>query len=383
MSGSEEETGMRKLAMAKRKSPWDEGKAEDAGDAPKDDADVPTGDIDAPTGDADAEAKPAADDKPAKPPPRNPWLPTSDEPPPRRSARIDDILRQNRGGDGAGSGFSGLPGGAKARLILPLVMAGSVLALALSTSVHILGAEQSGIVSTLGRYTRSLGPGTHMTLPWPIETVSLRGGKAGEAMPLPGAEGDLTLMTRDGELIDLAFNLRWKVSDGRRFSAAFADPELSLERLALAEMRAGVAEVPFEELWNGARQNELQQRVAGRIQRALDAMRSGVSVSGVEITRANPPAKIRDTFVKFGEARAENDKLRKKTEDWAARHLAATQSEAAAFNRVYEQYRLAPDVFRSRMYFDTMERVLRNNDQKIVIGASAAAKPASPQAGGQ
>jgi membrane protease subunit HflK len=376
---------MRKLAMARRKGPLDEGKAEAEAGPPVGAAEAET-EVEAGV-EAEVDPAPAADPAPDQAPPRNPWLPAPTQEVPRRSARIDDILRQRRGGDDgaadSGSRFPGLPSGPGARLILPMVMAGSVLALALSTSVHILGAEQSGIVSTLGRYTRTLGPGTHMTLPWPIETVALRGGTAGEALDLPIGEGETLLITRDGELIDLGFTLRWRVADGRRFSAAFADPEASLGRLAQAEMRAGVAEMPFEELWNGARQNELQQRVAGRIQRALDAMRAGVGVNGIEITRANPPAKIRDAFVKFGEARGKSEKLRKDTEDWSARHLAATQSEAAAFNRVYEQYRLAPQVLRSRMYYDTMERVLRNNDQKIVIGASAAGKPAPAPAGGQ
>ena len=45
---------------------------------------------------------------------------------------------------------------------------------------------------------------------------------------------------------------------------------------------------------------------------------------------------------------------------------AKAQGEAAAFDKVYEQYRLAPDVTRRRMYYETMEGVLSTVDKTIV-----------------
>jgi membrane protease subunit HflK len=42
------------------------------------------------------------------------------------------------------------------------------------------------------------------------------------------------------------------------------------------------------------------------------------------------------------------------------------QGEATAFDKVYEQYKLAPGVTKRRMYYETMERVLRNVDKTVV-----------------
>ncbi|HYZ47291.1 MAG TPA: protease modulator HflK, partial [Sphingomonas sp.] len=42
------------------------------------------------------------------------------------------------------------------------------------------------------------------------------------------------------------------------------------------------------------------------------------------------------------------------------------QGEAASFDKVYEQYKLAPDVTRKRMYYETMEDVLSKVDKTIV-----------------
>ena len=42
------------------------------------------------------------------------------------------------------------------------------------------------------------------------------------------------------------------------------------------------------------------------------------------------------------------------------------QGEATAFEKVYEQYRLAPEVTRRRMYYETMERILQSVDKTVI-----------------
>ena len=42
------------------------------------------------------------------------------------------------------------------------------------------------------------------------------------------------------------------------------------------------------------------------------------------------------------------------------------QGQAAAFDAFYEQYKLAPEVTRRRMYYETMEAILAKNDKMII-----------------
>jgi membrane protease subunit HflK len=46
--------------------------------------------------------------------------------------------------------------------------------------------------------------------------------------------------------------------------------------------------------------------------------------------------------------------------------LAKAQGDAAAFDKIYEEYRLAPEVTRRRLYYETMESVLGKTDKTIV-----------------
>ncbi len=343
------------LAMAGRKGPSGSGAGKPDAGPTSAATETETGVVTAGEGPTEA-AKPAA-------PPRNPWLPPSDGAEPRRSASIEDILRQR----GSRSGGSGRPA---PRNWLPLVAAGVVATWLLGTSIHILGKGEQGLVTTTGRYDRTIAAGLSLTLPWPVQAVRTRDTSRIETLALPGNDAENLMLTRDRQLIDVDYQLRWRIADLRQFSYAFSDPDTMLHRLIDAQMHAAVAEMPFEGLWKGSRRNELQLRVAQRTQAVLDAWHSGIRVEGVEIARADPPGKLADAFRKIGAAREQARKDTEKAQKWAHDELSNAQTEAVAFTKQYDAYQAAPAVTRQRMYYETMERVLVNN--KVVVSASGA-----------
>ena len=60
------------------------------------------------------------------------------------------------------------------------------------------------------------------------------------------------------------------------------------------------------------------------------------------------------------------DAARNQAQGYAQQVLAQAEGEAEAFDKVYAQYRLAPEVTRQRLYYETMERVLSQTDKTIV-----------------
>ena len=57
--------------------------------------------------------------------------------------------------------------------------------------------------------------------------------------------------------------------------------------------------------------------------------------------------------------------------------IARAQGEAAQFDKIYEQYKLAPEVTRRRMYYETMEAVLAKSNKTIVEAPGVDAVPAA------
>jgi membrane protease subunit HflK len=131
-------------------------------------------------------------------------------------------------------------------------------------------------------------------------------------------------------------------------------------------MRASVAERTLDDTMSGAGRAAIEERVSRRMQAVLDAYRSGVAVQGVEIDKTDPPERVVEAFKDVSAAEQDADAARNRARQYSAQVLARALGEAEAFSQVYEEYRLAPEVTRRRMYYETMERVLRNTDKTIV-----------------
>ena len=73
-----------------------------------------------------------------------------------------------------------------------------------------------------------------------------------------------------------------------------------------------------------------------------------------------------DAFKEVAAAQQDAQSAVNRAQAWAQQVTARAQGEAAEFDKVYEQYKLAPQVTRQRMYYETMERVLSKTDKTIV-----------------
>jgi membrane protease subunit HflK len=353
-----------RLAMAGRRSPWGGGGNEEPGDRAGDTPPVPD---DAPG--SDSSDKPDPGSKPSGP--RNPWLPGSSETPPRRSASIEDIFRSRNKGPGGPSGGGGIPrlparGGGKSWF--PIIIGAAALAWLFLTTAHMVGPKEEGIVTTFGKYSRTITPGVSMTLPWPIENVSIEDVTSIKRDTIPEGEAEKLMLTSDQNLVDISYLVRWNIKNLKLYKFQLADPEDTVKEVAEAAMRASIAEVPLREAMGGAGRAQIEQNVRQRMQTILDAYRSGVLIQGVEIKKADPPSKVVDAFQKVTAAQQDAQREMSNAQAWAQQITARAQGDAAAFDKVYEQYKLSPEVTRRRMYYETMERALSNNDKVIVEG---------------
>lgn len=342
--------------MAGRKSPWGGGDKGGGGDGP-----------------SEPEAEPSGE--PGPPPsrgPRNPWLPGSDGPP-RRSAGMEDIFRPRRpgggGGDGGGSGgFPRLPQRPDGKSWAPTIAGLVALAWLGLTSTHLLGPKEQGIVTTFGKYNRTIGAGVALTLPWPLQNVQVREVTSIERFNIPDNEGEKLMLTSDQNLVNLSYRVRWNIKNLKLYTFQLENPDETVKEVAEAAMRASIAEVALNDVMGKGRAG-IELAVLGRMQSILDAYRSGVQIQGIEIIKADAPAKVNESFQQVTVAQQEAQRDMSRARAYAQGVIAQAQGEAAEFDKIYVQYKLAPEVTRQRMYYQTMERVLANND-KVVMEAN-------------
>ena len=341
------------LAMAGRKNPWGGGSG-------------------APDGNPETGGETPPVDPPKVDGPRNPWLPPAGDggEPPRRSASIEDIFRnrtgaKRRGGGGGGGSFPRLPDRPDGKSWLPLIAAGVIGVWLVFSSFHQIGPKEEGIVTTLGKYSRTINSGISITAPWPLQTVAVTDVTSIRRDTIPEGEAEKLMLTGDQNLVDLSYLVRWNIKDLKLYTFQLAEPDETVKEVAEAAMRASISEMTLTDAMGSGRA-EVEQKVRERMQAVLDAYRSGILIQGVEIKKADPPVQVVDAFKEVAAAQQDAQSAVNRAQAWAQQLTARAQGEAAEFDKVYEQYKLAPQVTRQRMYYETMERVLSKTDKTIV-----------------
>ena len=327
---------------------------------------------DKPKGSGDGDSEPASGEGSGGP--RNPWLPPKGNggEPPRRSASIEDLFK-NRGPEGprrvggpGGPGFR-FPERPDGRSYLPYIIGGLVVVGLGLSMVHQIGPKEQAVVKMLGNYTRTMDSGLQFSAPWPIETVDVEDVQGVRALRIPAANaGAKLILTGDQNLVDLSYIVRWNIKSLENFKFSLAEPEETVNEVAEAAVRATVAEKTLDETFSGQGRAEIERAVRERMQQTLDSYRAGIQVLGVEIDKADPPSEVVDAFRDVSVAEQNADANRNQARGYAQQVLANAEGEAEAFDKVYEQYRLAPQVTRQRLYYETMERVLKQTDKTIV-----------------
>jgi membrane protease subunit HflK len=323
-----------------------------------------------------------------------------------RNGEFDDLIRRSQeklrtqfgGGGGGGSrggGFGG-PGGIDLNDGRWLLWAGGAILAAwvALSSFYRVEAQERAVVQRFGRYVESTGPGLHFKMPWPIDAVERRKVEQINVIDISTNDGgtENLMLTGDQNIINLAYTVRWKISSPEKFLYELNDPEKTVREVAESAMRAEISRATLNDAL-GPQRAQIAEQVRERMQELLDSYKSGIDVRGVDIKQADPPAAIDGAFKDVSAAQQDAQQYLNRARTYAQALVARAQGDAAAFDAVYAQYRLAPEVTRKRMYLETMEKVLSKVDKTVIDAngvtpylplpevrrrAAAAAEPAAP-----
>ena len=272
---------------------------------------------------------------------------------------FEDLVRRGRARFGGG-----LPDGSDRSIVLWAVVAVVCLWLVL-TSMHSISPGQRGVVTRFGRYSSTLGPGVGITLPSPIDRVKKIDVESIRTTELGSQSGEDLMLTGDQNLIDIAYSVRWNVRTPELYLFQLSQPDDSINQVAESAMRAVISQVSLQDAM-GDKRSEIETRVAETMQRILDGYRAGIEIQGVAIQQADPPDEVNDAFKEVTAAQQDAKSYVNQANAYALQITAKAQGEATAFDKVYAQYKLAPEVTRRRMYYETMEQVLSKVDKTVV-----------------
>ncbi|KGM52516.1 membrane protein [Lysobacter concretionis Ko07 = DSM 16239] len=289
---------------------------------------------------------------------------------------LDDILDRLRGlFDGQGGGG----GGGIGRWVL------LVLALWLVfNSFLLVNEQQRAVVLRFGQFARILQPGPHFKLPWPIETAIKV-----NATEIKTFGTSVPVLTSDENIVQVEINVQYRVSDPEKYVFGSRDANSMLQQAALSTVREQVGRSTLDTVL-GAR-NALAVSAREQLQNSLDAYRTGLVVTELNLPNARPPEEVKPAFDDVNSAQQDKDRLISEAEAYAAQVVPEARGQAARvrtvaegykdasvsraegdadrFSLLVDQYKNAPEVTRKRLWLETVQQVLSGN-RKVVGGDS-------------
>ena len=269
------------------------------------------------------------------------------------------------------------------------IAAGVAFALWLLSGIYIVQPNEEAVIQTFGRSTGVAGPGLRVRAPWPIQTARKVAVTDAQRIEIGGREGadelkESLMLTGDENIVNVNFTVLWRISDPSDYLFNVADPEGTVKAVAEAAMREVVGRTALDPILTNGRA-KVQDETRTLMQRVLDSYHSGILVNEVQIRGAGPPPDVADAFREVtsakqeaqsaaNQARGEASKIVQGALGYKAQVVQEAQGEAARFNQVYAQYKLAPAVTRQRLYIETMERVLKGS-KKVIVDSKGATAP--------
>jgi membrane protease subunit HflK len=315
---------------------------------------------------------------------RNPW--GGGNKPEQGPPDLDEVLRnlQRRlaalfgGSGGRGPTSTGGPGRGFSMGTIALIL---VVVWAL-TGFYQVDAAERGLVFRFGEHVATTMPGPRWHLPWPIERKQVV-----NIQTIESFSDKTRMLTSDENLVEIDLEVQFRRANPLDYAFNVFRPDDTLKEVSESAIRETIGRSTLDSVLESGRQ-EIVERTKELIQRTLDAYKTGIEVTTVNLQDVKVPGDVKpaqedairareDRNRASSEAQAYSNDLIPRARGAAVRRsqdaqayraskVAEAEGEAQRFLKLLTEYERAPAVTRERLYIETVESVLASS-KKVVI----------------
>lgn len=287
--------------------------------------------------------------------------------------KIGGLFGGGKGGSGGSSDTNS--GGIIALVVLLLVVWAGY------NSVYTVDERERGVVLRLGKFNAIADPGLRFKIPFidQVEKVVVT--------DIREFSDKSRMLTKDQNIVEVSYNVQWQAANARDYALNVRDASRVLEHASESALRHVVGSSLMRQVTT-SRRSQLAAEMKVRLQDLLDSYGTGVVVSQVNFADARPPQEVQAAYDDVIKAEADETRYKNEAESYSnqivpeARGLAQRQIEEAnaykeeviakakgdaeRFNRLYTEYRKAPEVTRQRLYLETIAKLYANSSKVLV-----------------
>ena len=286
---------------------------------------------------------------------------------------------------------------------IQLIIGGVLILILAMTSFYTIDPEETGLVLRFGKFVRATDPGLHFKMPFGVERVlkvpiqrqlkeefGFRTVKAGvkSQYSVKPYQDESNMLTGDLNAAVVEWVVQYRIVDPYKYLFRVRNVEKTFRDMSEAVMRKVVGDHIVNEVLTVGRA-EVALQVTLELQELCDQYETGIKVDQVVLQDVNPPDPVKPSFNAVNEAQQEKEKLInlaqseynreipkargaalqtiQEAEGYALDRVNRSQGDALLLTAIYDAYRQAPEVTRTRMYLETMTEVLPQVQSKIIV----------------
>ncbi len=282
-------------------------------------------------------------------------------------------------------------------IIVALAVAGSF------SSFFVVDETEQAVITRLGKYDRTVGPGLQFKFPFGIEksyTVpvkvvqteqfgfkTIKAGRENEYRNNITSES--TMLTGDLNIIDVEWIIQYRIIDPKQWLFGVMEKKQTIRDISRSAINTLVGDRAILAVMGSERAN-IENQALDMMNENFKSLGLGINVIAVKLQNIVPPSGVQDAFedvnkaiqdmnrfinegkeaynAEIPKAQGEADKLVQIAEGYAAERVNRAKGDAARFNFVYDEYRKAPRVTKDRIYLETMTEVFGADKPTVIDG---------------
>ena len=279
-----------------------------------------------------------------------------------------------------------------------------LLIILIFTCWYTVDDKHQAVVTTFGKVTGVTEAGVHFKLPFGIQKArkvevnvyqSIELGYRTDTSTLSGyrtVEDEGRMITGDYNIVNVEFFIEYKVSDPVKYLFSSYEPELILRNLIQSQVRNVVGSTGVDSVLTDGKEH-IQMQVKNLVTDVLSEYDIGLKLVEVKIQDSEPPtSQVTEAFKAVETAKQQAETVVNEATAYQNSMIPAAQASAdaliqnaeylkqarineaveqvAMFNAMYEQYALDPEITKTRMYYETIAKILPSARLYIDAGGS-------------
>ncbi|AEJ61951.1 HflK protein [Spirochaeta thermophila DSM 6578] len=286
-------------------------------------------------------------------------------------------------------------------LLVVLVVVGLIL---FFTSFFVVDQTEEAVVLRFGRYHRTVGPGLHWKLPLGIDrnynvpTQVIQNMSFGFRTERPGVvtvyssrdyPGESIMLTGDLNIVDVEWIIQYRIVDPKAWLFNVEDRTKTIRDISQSVINMLVGDRAILNVISVDRTmiESEGQELMNQLFKQYDL---GITVTAVKLQNVVPPkGEVQDAFEDVNKAiqdmnrlinegkeaynkeiprvKGEAQRIIQEAEGYRAERINRAEGEAKRFLSVLEEYRKAPEITRTRLYYEMLEKVLQNAESLDLV----------------